>query len=92
MHLINYGNIASVQIQTHKEVRHLSQGNSLCPSYAIPHFAMKTEIFSSGLERAAEFIARNKKGNLLLDIVIEFFLATLPWKKFAKFGTEFSVK
>ena len=59
LHLINYGNIASVQIQTHKEVRHLSQGNSLCPSYAIPHFAMKTEIFPSGLERAAEFIARD---------------------------------
>ena len=81
LHLINYGNIASVQIQTHKEVRHLNQGNSLCPSYAIPHFAMKTEISASGLERAAEFIARNQKGNLLLDIVIEFFFNNFAMEK-----------
>ena len=44
-----------------------------CPSYAILHFAMKTEISASGLERAAEFIARTRREIYSLISLLNFF-------------------
>ena len=80
LHLINYGNTASAQIQTYKEIRHLSQGNSLCTSYAFLLFAMKSEI--SGFV-STDFIARKYKEKLLVYMAIRivFFFKQLCHRK-----------